>query len=134
MDGMILTPNIGEKIILVVDDSNITRNLIEKVYKDRYKVLMASNGREALDIVSTMPEGEIIAVLLDLNMPDMNGFAVLDFFKQRNLFDKIPVAIITGDNSRETMNRVFSYKVVDVLIKPFSAYDIERVVSKMINK
>ena len=134
MDGMILTPNIGEKIILVVDDSNITRNLIEKVYKDRYKVLMASNGREALDIVSTMPEGEIIAVLLDLNMPDMNGFAVLDFFKQRNLFEKIPVSIITGDNSRETMNRVFSYKIVDVLIKPFSAYDIERVVSKMINK
>lgn len=134
MDGMILTPNIGEKIILVVDDSNITRNLIEKVYKDRYKVLMASNGREAIDIVSTMPDGCIIAILLDLNMPDLNGFAVLDFFKQRNLFDKIPVSIITGDNSRETMNRVFSYKIVDVLIKPFSAYDIERVVSKMINK
>lgn len=134
MDGMILTPNIGQKIILVVDDSNITRNLIEKVYKDRYKVLMASTGREAIDIVSTMPEGEIIAVLLDLNMPDLNGFAVLDFFAQRNLFDKIPVSIITGDNSRETMNRVFSYKIVDVLIKPFSAYDVERVVSKMINK
>ena len=134
MDGMVLTPNIGEKIILVVDDSNITRNLIEKVYKDRYKVLMASTGREAIDIVSTMPEGDIIAVLLDLNMPDLNGFAVLDFFKQKNLFEKIPVSIITGDNSRETMNRVFSYKIVDVLIKPFSAYDIERVVSKMINK
>ena len=134
MDGMILTPNIGQKIILVVDDSNITRNLIEKVYKDRYKVLMASTGREAIDIVSTMPDGEIIAVLLDLNMPDLNGFAVLDFFAQRNLFDKIPVSIITGDNSRETMNRVFSYKIVDVLIKPFSAYDVERVVSKMINK
>lgn len=134
MDNMILTPNIGEKIILVVDDSNITRNLIEKVYKDRYKVLMASNGREAIDIVSTMPEGEIIAILLDLNMPDLDGFAVLDYFNQRDLFEKIPVSIITGDNSRETMNRVFSYKIVDVLIKPFSAYDIERVVSKMINK
>ena len=77
---------------------------------------------------------KIIAVLLDLNMPDLNGFAVLDYFNQRNLFDKIPVSIITGDNSRETMNRVFSYKIVDVLIKPFNAYDIERVVSKMLNK
>ena len=134
MDGMILTPNVGEKIILVVDDSDITRKLIEKVYKDRYKILMASTGREAIDIVSTMPEGDIIAVLLDLNMPDLNGFAVLDFFKQNNLFEKIPVSIITGDNSRETMNRVFSYKIVDVLIKPFSAYDIERVVSKMIKE
>ncbi len=134
MNDMILTPNIDQKVILVVDDSNITRNLIEKVYKERYKVLMASNGREAIDIVSTMPEGEIIAILLDLNMPDLDGFAVLDFFKQRGLFDKIPVSIITGDNSRETMNRVFSYKIVDVLIKPFSAYDIERVVSKMLEK
>lgn len=134
MDDMILTPNIDQKVILVVDDSNITRNLIEKVYKERYKVLMASNGREAIDIVSTMPEGEIIAILLDLNMPDLDGFAVLDFFNQRGLFDKIPVSIITGDNSRETLNRVFSYKVVDVLIKPFSAYDIERVVSKMLKK
>ena len=134
MDGMILTPNVGEKIILVVDDSDITRKLIEKVYKDRYKILMASTGREAIDIVSTMPEGDIIAVLLDLNMPDLNGFAVLDFFKQNNLFEKIPVSIITGDNSRETMNRVFAYKIVDVLIKPFSAYDIERVVSKMIKE
>ncbi len=134
MDDMILTPNIDQKVILVVDDSNITRNLIEKVYKERYKVLMASNGREAIDIVSTMPEGEIIAILLDLNMPDLDGFAVLDFFNQRGLFDKIPVSIITGDNSRETLNRVFSYKVVDVLIKPFSSYDIERVVSKMLKK
>ena len=134
MDNMTLTPNVNEKVILVVDDSNITRNLIEKVYKDRYKVLMASNGREAIDIVSTMPEGAILAILLDLNMPDLDGFAVLDFFKQRGLFDKIPVSIITGDNSRETMNRVFAYKIVDVLIKPFSAYDIERVVSKMLNK
>ena len=134
MDGMILTPNVGEKIILVVDDSDITRKLIEKVYKDRYKILMASTGREAIDIVSTMPEGDIIAVLLDLNMPDLNGFAVLAFFKQNHLFEKIPVSIITGDNSRETMNRVFAYKIVDVLIKPFSAYDIERVVSKMIKE
>lgn len=132
MDGMILTPNIKGKVILVVDDSDITRKLVEKVYKDRYTVLMASNGREALDIVNTMPEGEIIAILLDLNMPDLNGFAVLDYFRSKDLFEKIPVAIITGDNSRDTMNRVFSYKVTDVLIKPFSTYDVERVVSKMI--
>ena len=132
MDEFIIKPNITEKTILVVDDSNITRNLIEKVYKDQYKVLMASNGREAIDIVDTMPEGVIIAILLDLNMPDLDGFAVLDYFKEKGLFDKIPVSIITGDSSKATISRVFTYNIVDVLIKPFSAFDIEKIVSKMI--
>lgn len=132
MDNLILTPNITEKTILVVDDSNITRNLIEKVYKDQYKVLMASNGREAIDIVDTMPEGTIVAILLDLNMPDLDGFAVLDYFKEKNLFSKIPVSIITGDSSKATITKVFTYAIVDVLIKPFSAFDIEKIVSKMI--
>ena len=132
MDEFVIKPNVTEKTILVVDDSNITRNLIEKVYKDQYKVLMAANGREAIDIVDTMPEGVIVAILLDLNMPDLDGFAVLDYFKEKGLFDKIPVSIITGDSSRETINRVMTYNVVDVLIKPFSAFDIEKVVSKMV--
>ena len=132
MDDLIIMPNVTEKTILVVDDSNITRNLIEKVYKDQYKVLMESNGREAIDIVDTMPEGSIVAILLDLNMPDLDGFAVLDHFKEKNLFNKIPVSIITGDSSKETINRVFTYNIVDVLIKPFSAFDIEKIVSKMV--
>ena len=132
MDEFVIKPNITENTILVVDDSNITRSLIEKVYKGQYKVLMAANGREAIDIVDTMPEGVIVAILLDLNMPDLDGFAVLDYFKEKGLFDKIPVSIITGDSSRETINRVMTYNVVDVLIKPFSAFDIEKTVSKMI--
>lgn len=132
MDNLVLMPNVTEKTILVVDDSNITRNLIEKVYKDQYKVLMASNGREAIDIVDTMPEGVIVAILLDLNMPDLDGFAVLDHFKEKDLFSKIPVSIITGDSSKATINRVFTYNIIDVLIKPFSAFDIEKIVAKMV--
>ena len=132
MDEFIIKPNVTEKTILVVDDSNITRNLIEKVYQGQYKVLMASNGREAIDIVDTMPEGVIIAILLDLNMPDLDGFAVLDYFKEKGLFNKIPVSIITGDSSKETISKVLTYNVVDILIKPFSAFDIEKVVSKMV--
>ena len=132
MEDLVLMPNVSEKTILVVDDSNITRNLIEKVYKDQYKILMAANGREAIDIVDTMPEGSIVAILLDLNMPGVDGFAVLDYFKEKDLFEKIPVSIITGDSSKATINKVFSYNVVDVLIKPFSTFDIEKIVSKMV--
>ena len=56
-EKLVLMPDVREQTILVVDDSNITRSLIERVYKDQYKSLMASNGREAIDIVDTMPEG-----------------------------------------------------------------------------
>ncbi len=131
-DNLVLMPDIKEQTILVVDDSNITRNLIEKVYKEQYKILMASNGREAIDIVDSMPEGIIVAILLDLNMPDLDGFAVLDHFKEKDLFNKIPVSIITGDSKKETINRCLTYNIVDILIKPFSSFDIERIVSKMI--
>lgn len=131
-ENLVLMPDVREQTILVVDDSNITRSLIERVYKDQYKILMASNGREAIDIVDTMPEGVIVAILLDLNMPDLDGFAVLDHFKEKDLFNKIPVSIITGDSSKETINRCLSYNIVDILIKPFSGFDIERVVAKMV--
>lgn len=131
-ENLVLMPDVREQTILVVDDSNITRSLIERVYKDQYKILMASNGREAIDIVDTMPEGVIVAILLDLNMPDLDGFAVLDHFKEKDLFNKIPVSIITGDSTKETINRCLSYNIVDILIKPFSEFDIERVVAKMV--
>ena len=118
-EKLVLMPDVREQTILVVDDSNITRSLIERVYKDQYKILMASNGREAIDIVDTMPEGVIVAILLDLNMPDLDGFAVLDYFKEKDLFNKIPVSIITGDSTKETINRCLSYNIVDILIKLF---------------
>ena len=50
-ENLVLMPDVKEQTILVVDDSNITRSLIERVYKDQYKILMASNGREAIDIL-----------------------------------------------------------------------------------
>ena len=68
-------PIMEEKIILVVDDSSITRGLIEHIYKDKYKVMMAANGQGAMDIVDVM-EDSIMAILLDLNMPDVDGFDV----------------------------------------------------------
>ena len=85
---MEFSPIMEEKIILVVDDSSITRGLIEHIYKDKYKVMMASNWQGAMDIVDVMEES-IIAILLDLNMPDVDGFDVLDYFRSKNIFDKI---------------------------------------------
>ena len=65
-------------------------------------------------------------------MPKVDGFAVLEYMEQNNLFVKIPVSIITGDDSKNTINRTFSYPIVDVLQKPFNERDIKSVVDRML--
>lgn len=120
-----------DKKILVVDDSDIIRNLLKKMFNDEYEIITADDGQEALDIISK--NKDLFGVLLDLNMPNVNGFAVLDYFKQNSLFSKIPVAIITGDDSKETIEKAFTYTIVDVLSKPFNEMNVRRVITSMEN-
>ena len=82
--------------------------------------------------ISLNPNSNIVGMLLDLNMPNVNGYEVLEYFDKHNLFSKIPVSIVTGDDYRETVDRVFAYPVVDILIKPFNERDIKRIVEKTI--
>ena len=102
---------------------------------------MAKDGNEAIDIITknvlsnTFSDNRenIVGVLLDLIMPGSDGFAVLDFMKNFNLFSKIPVAIISGDETKETRKRVYQYDIVDMLEKPFNTENIRRRISKIIN-
>ena len=123
---------IKDKAILVVDDSDMIRNFISKVFDDTFSVIMAHDGREAIDIVTSSTDNKIKGILLDLNMPGLNGFDVLDYFKTNNLFSLIPVSIITSDNSKETREKVFSYGVVDILVKPFNERDVKLVLDRTI--
>ena len=124
-------PIISEQVILVVDDSNITRNLIEHIFKDKYKVVMANNGQGAIDTVDVMKDS-IVAILLDLNMPEVNGFDVLDYFKMNGILEKKPVCVVTGEDAPEIIGKVKTYPVSAILLKPFSKDQIETVVSKAI--
>lgn len=120
-----------DKKILVVDDSNIILNFINKIVYDEYEVLIANDGRQALEYVTK--NDNISAMLLDLNMPNVNGFAVLEFFKQNNLFDKIPVSVITGLGNEDLIEQAFKYPIIDVLRKPFNEKDLKNVLNKTIN-
>ena len=124
---------IKDKAILVVDDSTLVRNLIQKVFNDQFEVILASDGKEALDFIETNNIDNVLGVLLDLNMPNVDVFEVLEYFKNNNLFTKIPVAIVTGDDSKETVNKAFAYPIVDVLNKPFNERDIKRIVTNIVN-
>ncbi len=121
------------KKILVADDSEIIKNIIAKAIADDYEVLKASNGREATDLIVQDKDREIVGLLLDLNMPGTDGFYVLNYFKNNNLFKRIPVSIISGDDSKETIDKAFTYEIVDLLNKPFGVDNIKNVVSKMEN-
>lgn len=117
--------------ILVVDDSNIIRNFVKRIFSDSYDVGTAKDGEEALEIIkANVDNGNIVAILLDLNMPNVDGFAVLDYMKANKLFNAIPVSIISGDSSKETIDRAFTYQIVDMLGKPFNDTDVKRVIEK----
>ena len=117
-----------KRIVLVVDDSEIIKKVITKALDEKYYILEASNGLEAIDIIKNV--GEIYTILLDLNMPDYNGFYVLDYMKENNLFRKTKVFIISGDDTKETIDRAFTYDIVDMINKPFSTSSIESKISE----
>jgi len=112
------------KNILIADDSSIMLNFIEQTIGDEYKIIKASNGKEA---ILKLNELNIYALLLDLNMPNTNGFEVLEYLKNNDLIEKIPVVIITGDDTEETIKKAFSYPILDVLNKPFKEDNIKRI-------
>lgn len=120
-----------QKSILVADDSNIIRGIIEKMVGSEYKIISAIDGKEAIEVIDNAPQN-LIGMLLDLNMPNINGFEVLKHLKENNLFEKVPVAIITGDDSKETIFKAFDYPIVDVLAKPFNENDVKRIITAMI--
>lgn len=129
----LFVPNENSPIVLVVDDSNIVRSLIEKSLAGEYHIIMASNGFDALDIIEAYANSKIVWVLLDLNMPEMGGFKVLDYFKKENLFKKIPVTIISGDEDEDTAEKVHEYDIIEMLVKPFTIKDIQNGISKAID-
>lgn len=119
--------------ILVVDDSNLVANFIKKIFDDKYEVFIASDGARAIEMVTGPNADKIKACLLDLNMPNVNGFEVLEYFKKNNLFIKIPVSVITGNDTRDQVDEAFNYPIVDLLSKPFNERDIKRIIEKTIS-
>lgn len=104
--------------ILVVDDVEINRELLRNMLEDDYVVETAEDGEQAMHNLQKYHE-ETAAILLDLQMPNMDGFAVIDEMKCRGWIPRIPVLIISGDDAVEAENRCFELGVSDFIHKPF---------------
>jgi len=121
-----------DQAILVVDDSNIVQNYVKKIFSASYDVIIATDGKQAIDALALHPEIKIVCMLLDLNMPNVNGFQVLDYMNKNSLFVKVPVSIITGEDSKDNVNKAFEYPIIDVLSKPFNEASVKSVVERTI--
>lgn len=137
---MVDSTNYTKPAILIVDDSSIIRNSLKRIFSSNYEIVMAKNGNEAIDIITKNVLNKdnnnhinIVGILLDLVMPGSDGFVVLDFLKNFNLLKKIPVAIISGDETKETRRRVYEYDIVDMLEKPFNTENIRKRIGKIIS-
>ena len=108
--------------------------LIHSIFNTEYNVIVASDGAEAIKIIDNDKDRTIKAVLLDLNMPNVDGFGVLEHFRENNLFSKYPVSVITGIDDKELINKAFTYNIIDMLQKPFTEKDVKRILETTLSR
>ena len=117
--------------ILVVDDKSMNRFMLGEIFRDEFEIIEAANGREAIEKISK-EQNDLGCILLDIIMPEIDGFGVLDYLKEHAMLDKVPVVIVTNDASEDTGSRAYEYGVADMVIKPFEPRIIRRRVENII--
>ncbi|HBA70393.1 MAG TPA: two-component system response regulator [Lachnospiraceae bacterium] len=118
--------------VLVVDDMEINRELLAEILKDKYDVMMAENGKQALEYMEKRHQ-EIAVILLDLIMPQMDGFEVLKAMRENLWLDKIPVLVISGESSVKVEQECFEYGVSDFIHKPFDNALVKKRVDNIVS-
>ena len=117
--------------ILIVDDSEMNRVILNEMLKDEYRILEADNGRAALDMVDRYGD-ELSLVLLDIIMPGMNGFEVLGELSRRSVADNLPVIMISSEDSDDVVLRAYELGASNYINRPFAARVVRRRVSNTI--
>ena len=106
--------------LLVADDDLMTRNLIKKTFSDEFDIMFAQNGQEAIDMLEKVGADNIVGMFLDLMMPVIDGFQVLEYLRKNNILYNVPIIIISGAEDKETRQKVYQYNIADLLEKPFN--------------
>lgn len=117
--------------ILIVDDSEINREILKEILKEDYRILEAANGEECLEQLERYGTG-ISLVLLDIVMPEMDGFEVLAAMNQNHWIEDIPVIMISSEDSDSYIRRAYEMGVSDYISRPFDAKIVYQRVLNMI--
>ncbi len=117
--------------ILVVDDMEVNREILHTIFEQEYEVCLAEDGKEAIALIEEKGE-DLSAILLDIVMPNVDGFGVLEFMREHNYMSSIPVLFITSDTSYESKRRGYEMGVSDFISKPFEPGIVTRRVRNLV--
>lgn len=117
--------------ILIVDDSQINCEILAEILKDEYRILEAANGEECINLLKQYGTG-IALLLLDINMPVMDGFEVLDLMNRKHWIEDIPVIMISSEDSASYVRRAYEMGASDYISRPFDVQVVHQRVSNTI--
>ena len=109
------------QLVLVVDDQEINRDVLGMILEDDYEIIYASNGREALEQIERYRD-RLSVVLLDLIMPEIDGFQVLERVRGDEFLKQIPVIVLTAEKTAEL--RALQMGAADFITKPFDMHEV----------
>lgn len=109
--------------VLIVEDQEINRDILIDMLEDKASILQAANGISAITTLGQKKD-EISLVLLDLNMPGANGFAVLEYMNNAGLIGKIPVIVISSEVDSDSVRQSIAMGVKDFIAKPFKESEV----------
>ena len=109
--------------MLIVDDMEVERISFAEIFKDEYQILEAENGKQAME---QLEQQKVHIVLLDLCMPVMDGFEVLEFLNKYQWIDDIPVIMISSEDSATSVKKAYEMGVSDYINRPFDAEVVHR--------
>ena len=111
--------------ILVVDDSEMNREILSEILSEEYDIIEADSGDTCIDMLRKYETG-ISLVLLDIVMPGMDGFGVLNYMNRHHYLEDIPVIMISSEDSAEIVRRAYEMGVSDYINRPFDAGVVHR--------
>lgn len=117
--------------ILIVDDSEFNRAILKEILQENYEIIEANDGKEALLKIDKYGM-EISLVLLDIIMPEKDGFEVLKYMEEESLISNIPVIIISSEDSANYIRRAYEMGVSDYINRPFDANIVYQRVSNTV--
>ena len=133
MEGQYLNPaaDTAQSTLLIVDDDEINRAILEQIFAPYYAIRQAEDGQEGLEAILAAPES-LCAVLLDVMMPRLDGIQVLRRLREEGLTQKLPVFLITAEASDSVMREGYELGVMDVISKPVVPYVVLRRVQSVV--
>lgn len=117
--------------VLIVDDSQINRDILAYMLEDKYRILTANDGVEALQLVLEYKEN-ISLILLDIEMPNMGGFEFLNELRLEGFIDSIPVMMISAADEPDVIVHAFDLGASDFIAKPFNSRILKQRVENII--